>query len=127
MSFISNWPSRSSMADPSQPLSLAAMNFDDDLNATSEALDAARWKFERHGALDVWVTLSPAGHAADQYVAQLLWGDYPGDLPPSGKFVDLATGRVDVAEDWPMANGFCPSSFRKCADWTAEGFALHPE
>jgi hypothetical protein len=103
------------------------MNFDDDLTAASDTPDAAGWKFDRRDDLELWVTLSPAGHAADSYVARLYWRDYPGNVPPSVKFVDAATGRLDVKKAWPKANGFRPASLDICANWTAEGFALHPE
>jgi len=115
------------MAEATRSPSLAMMNFDDDLLAASGAPDAARWTFERRGDLEVWVTVSPLGHPADLYVVRLFWRDYPGGLPPSVKFVDPATDRLDVAKAWPKANGFRPASFDICANWTAEGFALHPE
>jgi hypothetical protein len=115
------------MAEAAQVPSLATMNFADDLRAVAQAPDGARWKFETRGKLEVWLTLSPVEHPADQYVAQLLWRDYPGQLPPWVKFVDPATERLDLPKAWPKANGFRPSSLDICANWTAEGFALHPE
>ena len=115
------------MADGGAPLSLAAMNFEDDLRAAMEAPDATRWKLEKKGSLELWVTVSPAGHPGDIYIARLLWLDYPGALPPSVKFVDPATGRLDVPTAWPTAQGFRPTTFDICSNWTAEGFGLHPE
>lgn len=115
------------MADEAPRKSLAVLNFEDDLKAASEAPDAARRKFDRRGDLELWVTLAPAGHEADLYIGRLFWLDYPGDRPPSVKFVDPETERLDVAKAWPMANGFRPGSFDICANWTAEGFAVHPE
>lgn len=115
------------MADRARPASLAVLNFEDDLKAASEASDAARWRFERRADLEVWITVSPAGHDADLYIARLFWLNYPGDKPPSVKFVDPETGRLDMAKAWPMANGFRPASYDICANWTAEGFAVHPE
>src|SRR5579864_5865846 len=79
-SCTSNCRSRSSMADQGAPPSLAVMNFEDDLKSAMNAPDAARWKFERKGPLELWVTVSPGGHFGDIYVARLLWLDYPGTL-----------------------------------------------
>jgi hypothetical protein len=107
--------------------SLASLNFDDDLKATLESADGSRWKFERRTGLEVGVTVFPADHPADTFVARLMWLDYPGAIPPSVKFVDPETGRLDVPTAWPKANGFRPPSLDICSNWTAEGFALHPE
>jgi hypothetical protein len=115
------------MAEETRRRSLAVLNFEDDLKAASEARDAARWKFDRRGDLELWVAVSPVGSEADVFIARLLWLDYPGDRPPSVKFVEPETGRLDVAKAWPMANGFRPGSYDICANWTAEGFAVHPE
>jgi len=115
------------MADQGAPPSLAVMNFEDDLKSAMNAPDAARWKFERKGPLELWVTVSPGGHFGDIYVARLLWLDYPGTLPPSVKFVDPATSGLGVQTAWPKSNGFRPAQLDICANWTAEGFRLHPE
>ncbi len=115
------------MGDPATPPSLAVMNFEDDLKAATEAPDAARWKMERKGPLELWATVSPAGHSGDIYVARLLWLDYPGTLPASVKFVDPATGKLDVPTAWPTGSGFRPKELDICANWTAEGFRTHPE
>ncbi|PAY07388.1 hypothetical protein CK489_16630 [Bradyrhizobium sp. UFLA03-84] len=115
------------MADEPRRKSLAILNFEDDLKAASEARGAERWKFDRRGDLELWVTVAPAGNEADLYIARLFWLDYPGEKPPSVKFVDPSTGRLDIAKAWPMANGFRPGSFDICANWTAEGFVTHPE
>ena len=103
------------------------MNFEDDLKAASETTDAARWSFDRRGDLELWATVSPASHPSDRFIARLYWPDYPGDRPPSVKFVDPSTGRLDVPKAWPTANGFRPASLDICANWTAEGFTIHPE
>ncbi len=115
------------MAEPARPPSFAVMNFEDDLKAAAEVPDAVRWRFERRGELEVWVTVSPASAPTELFVARLLWRDYPGELPPSVKFVDPANGRLDMPKAWPKANGFRPTSLDICANWTAEGFGVHPE
>jgi hypothetical protein len=115
------------MADPAKAKSLAVMNFEDDLKAASEAPDAARWKFERRADLELWVTVSPLSAPTETFVARLLWLDYPGAYPPSVKFVEPATGQLNAPKAWPTASGFRPPSLDICANWTAEGFKLHPE
>jgi hypothetical protein len=104
---------------------LSKLNFLDDLADAKAAAEASRWSFEHRTDLEVWVTMSPRGHA-EAYVAQLLWIEYPGNDPPSVKFVDPKTGRLDVPGAWPRARGFRPPS-DICATWTREGFGLHPE
>lgn len=106
---------------------LSKLNFADDLVAAKEAFDASRWVLNHRGDLELWVTISPEGHEAEKFVARLYWIEYPGVLPASVKFVDPATGRLDVRSAWPIARGFRPDSFDICATWTAEGFGLHPE
>lgn len=106
---------------------LSKLNFADDLAAARKAPDASRWVLEHRGDLELWVTVSPDGHDAEKFVARLLWTEYPGDLPPSVKFVDPTTERLDVRSAWPIARAFRPDSFDICATWTAEGFTLHPE
>jgi hypothetical protein len=115
------------MADPELTPSLAVMNFSDDLKAASAVADAARWKLEYKGGLELWANVSPREAAGENFIARLFWADYPGNRPPSVKFVDSATGRLDVPKAWPKANGFRPASLDICANWTAEGFNIHPE
>lgn len=106
---------------------LSKLNFADDLAAAREVHDAHRWALDHRGDLELWATVSPEGHAGDQFVARLYWVEYPGSEPPSVKFVDPATGRLDVRTAWPQAFGFRPTCLDVCSNWTAEGFALHPE
>jgi len=106
---------------------LSKLNFADDLADARQAPDASRWALDHRGDLEVWATVSPEGHDADTFIARLLWLEYPGDNPASVKFVDPATGRLDVPTAWPQADSFRPQSFDICANWTAEGFGLHPE
>jgi hypothetical protein len=105
---------------------LSKLNFVDDLTEAKSVDEASRWSIDHRGDLEVWVTLSPQGHA-EAYLARLLWIEYPGAEPPSIKFVDPKTGRLDVPGAWPRARGFRPPSFDICASWTREGFNLHPE
>jgi len=106
---------------------LSTLNFADDLAEARQVHDAHRWVLEHRGDLEVWATVAPEGHENDQFIARLFWIEYPGAEPPSVKFVHQATGRLDVQTAWPQAPGFRPTSFDICANWTAEGFALHPE
>jgi hypothetical protein len=41
------------MGDQTRPASLAVLNFKDDLNAASEASDAASWKLDCHSACNI--------------------------------------------------------------------------
>jgi hypothetical protein len=60
------------------------------------------------------------------FVARFSWTIYQ-DEGPSLKFIDPATGRIDVPEAWPQCDGFRPTSFDACVPWTKEGQQLHPE
>ncbi len=51
---------------------------------------------------------------------------YP-DQPPSLKFRDPATKRLDLPTAWPQVRGFRPNSLDACVSWCEEGFNLHPE
>jgi len=106
---------------------LSKLNFADDLSDARQTHDAHRWVLDLRGDLEVWAVVFPEGQEGDKFVARLSWTEYPGTEPPSVKFVDPATGRLDVATAWPQALGFRPTSFDICATWTAEGFRLHPE
>lgn len=105
---------------------LSALNLQDDFQIVLACEDAARWTLERAGALEVHASLSPKEHADQVFQARLLWSVYP-DQPPSLKFRDRATGRLDLPAAWPHVRGFRPASLDACVNWCAEGFALHPE
>lgn len=105
---------------------LSKLNLDEDLAQVLALPEASRWTIERAGALETWVTLSPAGASGEQFQARLLWSAYP-DRAPSLKFRDPATGRLDLTSAWPQATGLRPGSLDACVNWTAEGLALHPE
>lgn len=106
---------------------LSKLNFADDLAEARQAPDAHRWVLDHRGDLEMWATVSPEGHAGEKFIARLLWLEYPGADAPSVKFVDPATGRLDVRTAWPQVASFRPPTFDICANWTAEGFGLHPE
>ncbi len=105
---------------------LSALNLEDDYQEVLTADCAARWKLEKPAALEVWATMYPARAPTELFQARLLWRVYPGE-PPSVKFRDPATGRLDLTSAWPQVRGFRPTSFDTCVNWSLEGFALHPE
>ena len=105
---------------------LSELNFKDDLDKVLLTSDAQRWKLEKTGPLEILVSLSPINMAEDVFQARLLWSAYPAQ-PPSLKFRDPATGRLDVKSAWPLAGGLRPDSLDACVSWCAEGFSLHPE
>ena len=105
---------------------LSELNFRQDLQEALQAEDATRWKVEQAGPLEIYVSLSPASAPSEIFQARLLWRVYPGE-PPSLKFRDPATGRLDLASAWPVVRGFRPQSFDACVNYCTEGFNLHPE
>ncbi|SCB55576.1 hypothetical protein GA0061098_104522 [Bradyrhizobium shewense] len=105
---------------------LSKLNFDDDFSEAVAAEDAARWCLERKGDLEVWASLSPEGHEQELFTARLAWTQYPGDWPPSVRFVDPATGSLASPTAWPSGAGFRPPN-DICANWTQEGYTTHPE
>lgn len=108
------------------PDEIAALNLGDDLREALACADAARWKLESPSPLEVWVSMSPASNPEEVFQARLLWTQYP-ESPPSLKFRDPATGRLDLPSAWPNVRGFRPTSLDACVNWCAEGFNLHPE
>lgn len=106
---------------------LSELNLDEDFRRVLAMPDAARWGLEKPARLEVWAMMGPASKPAERFQARLLWREYPGDAPPSLKFRDPATGRLDLASAWPKIRGFRPTSFDACVNYCAEGFALHPE
>lgn len=105
---------------------LSILNFEDDFQEALDTPDAARWALEKPRDMEVWVTMSPAGHLQENFQARLLWSRYP-DEPPSLKFRDPATGRLDLSWAWPQVRGFRPGSLDACVNWTLEGMNLHAE
>ncbi|MCI0464148.1 MAG: hypothetical protein L0Z62_45015 [Gemmataceae bacterium] len=105
---------------------LSALNLGDDFEKALACEDASRWKLEKIGPLEVLVSLSPVGQPHEVFQARLLWTLYPGQ-PPSLKFRDPATERLDMPTAWPQVRGFRPTSLDACVSWCMEGFNLHPE
>lgn len=105
---------------------LSALNLRDDFEETLTVQDVSRWILEQPGPLEVWVKLFPESCPAEVFQARLLWRLYP-DEPPSLKFRDPSTGRLDLPSAWPQVRGFRPSCLDACVNWTLEGMNLHPE
>lgn len=105
---------------------MSLMNLEEDLREVLEC-DARRWTIERKvDSLEVLASMSPQGAPQEGFQVRLLWGKYPGD-PPSLKFRDPETGRLDLVKAWPNFPGARPQSFDTCVNYSAEGFGLHPE
>lgn len=101
--------------------------FDADLKEVLGTPDASRWVVERGDSdLEVFVTAFPITHPEQKFQARFCWVTYPGE-PPSFKFRDSATGRLDVITAWPEIAGYRPGNYDACVNWTAEGFVAHPE
>lgn len=105
---------------------LSELNFQQDLEEALLADDAKRWKIERCGILEVYVTLASIKDPDNLFQARLHWRVYPGE-PPSLKFRDPETGSLSNPRAWPQARGFRPQSLDACVNWCEEGFNLHPE
>ncbi|HEV2328463.1 MAG TPA: hypothetical protein VGY56_06710 [Verrucomicrobiae bacterium] len=105
---------------------LSELNFRQDLQEALQAEDALRWKIEQVAPLGIYVSLSPASAPGEMFQARLLWKIYPGE-PPSLKFRDPATCRLDLPTAWPVVRGFRPQSLDACVNYCVEGFNLHPE
>jgi hypothetical protein len=105
---------------------LSGFNLKDDFEEARGVPDAKRWALELAGDLEVLATMSAASAPNERFQARLLWTKYP-DEPPSLKFRDPATGRLDLPQAWPLARGFRPQSLDACVNWCLEGFGLHPE
>ena len=105
---------------------LSEANLRDDLNQLLETDDASRWIVQQPTGLELWVTVHPRSNPAENFQARLLWTEYPG-RPPSLKFRDPVSGRLDLVHAWPVVPGFRPTSFDACVNWVEEGFIAHPE
>jgi hypothetical protein len=102
------------------------LSFKEDLDEVLSLPECSRWKIEHVGPLEVYVDMSPANVPSEVFQARLFWDAYPTD-PPSLKFRDPATGRLDLPSAWPEIRGFRPTSLDACVNWCSEGFAAHPE
>jgi len=105
---------------------LSALNLQEDFERILQTPDTERWELVKPAPLEVWVCMSPVRAPEEMFQARLLWCVYP-DEPPSLKFRDPDTGRLDLSKAWPQVRGFRPTSFDACVNWCKEGFALHPE
>ncbi|HWY50624.1 MAG TPA: hypothetical protein VNW72_04000 [Chthoniobacterales bacterium] len=106
---------------------LSTLNFEADLKKVLGVPDANRWKVDRAGDLELFVTLSSAKAPAEFFQARLLWIRYPGEEPPSLKFREPETGALNNPKAWPVVRGFRPATLDACVNWTSEGMAVHPE
>ena len=106
--------------------SISEINLKSDLEKILVLPEADRWKIEHPADLEVLVTLSSVRSSSELFQARLYWDVYP-DNPPSLKFRDPSSGRLDMPTAWPVVRGFRPQSLDACVNWTAEGFRLHPE
>lgn len=105
---------------------LSELNLAEDFEKALGVTDADRWQLLKAGPLEVWATMSPQRAPEESFQARLLWGSYPAE-PPSLKFRDPASGRLDMPTAWPKVRGFRPQSLDACVSWCQEGFQLHPE
>lgn len=100
--------------------------FDSDLKEVLELEESRRWNIDRVGDLEIYVTASPEKASSEKFQARFLWIIYPGE-PPSYKYRDPKTGRVDLTNAWPEVQGYRPGNLDACVNWSAEGFVTHPE
>lgn len=98
----------------------------DDLLEAEGAEDAARWKTERGRPQEVFVTMTSLLDPENSYQVRLAWTAYPLDAP-SLKFRNPDTKSLTDASAWPLVRGYRPTSFDACVNYSAEGFAIHPE
>jgi hypothetical protein len=107
------------------PPSADAVMLEEHFSAVIAAADEPRWELRREGWMEVWATLAPKAAPEQKFFLRLLWQRYPHDAP-SIKFRDLE-GRIDNPRAWPAMPGYRPTSLDACVNYSAEGFALHPE
>jgi len=107
-------------------VNLSERNLEGDFLEATTAGGGDRWKLTRPAPLEVHAVVSSGKHPEERFTARLLWTHYP-DSPPSLKFIDAASGRLDLPSAWPMLRGFRPASLDTCVNWTSEGMNLHPE
>jgi hypothetical protein len=105
---------------------LSQLNFAQDLEEALRVVDAQRWKVEKIGALEICAEISSAKAPEEKFQVRLLWRVYPGE-PPSLKFRDPQSGRLDLQTAWPIVRGLRPSNLDACVNYCSEGFVLHPE
>ena len=105
---------------------LSKKAFSRDLRQVRELPEAGRWNFQDGSDLEVLVTMFPANAPDQLFDLRLVWDIYP-DNPPSLKFRDRETGRLDNPHAWPQLPGYRPTSLDACVNYCREGFVTHPE
>lgn len=106
---------------------LSELNLTDDLaEILGDPSTSKRWVIERPMPMELWITMSPKSNLEECFQARLLWTSYP-EQPPSLKFRDPETGRLDMKIAWPQVPGFRPDTLDACVNWVQEGFITHPE
>jgi hypothetical protein len=105
---------------------LSELNLAQDVEEVLRVEDSPRWKLEKVAPLELHVGMSSVKHPQEVFQSRLLWKAYPGE-PPSIKFRDPHSGRLDLPTAWPVARGFRPANLDACVNYSVEGFALHPE
>lgn len=105
---------------------LSKINLEQDFERAKLVEDAASWELEKASDLEVWAKMHSITAPEEVFQARLLWDVYP-ENPPSLKFRDPETGRLDVFTAWPILPGFRPTSLDACVNYCREGFSLHPE
>ena len=105
---------------------LSQLNFLQDLDEALKVGEAQQWKVEKVSALEIYVEISSAKAPAEKFQLRLHWSIYP-DEPPSIKFRDPQSGRLDMPTAWPVVRGFRPANLDTCVNYSSEGFVTHPE
>jgi hypothetical protein len=100
--------------------------FDADLKEVLLAPDKDRWEIESGTDLEIFVTAFPKSVPEEKFQARFAWMMYPAE-PPSFKFRDPLTKRLDLLSAWPEVHGYRPGNYDACVNWSAEGFVAHPE
>ena len=106
---------------------LSELNFKQDLAEALVAPESSRWILESPAPLELVASMRSIQHPSELFQARFLWVAYPGNEPPSLKFREAATGRLDDPTMWPRVRGFRPDSLDACVNWSFEGMVLHPE
>ncbi|MFC4456576.1 hypothetical protein [Deinococcus sonorensis] len=105
--------------------SFSELALDDDLSVIRGLEEAQIWDLQRPAPLEVHASFRPASATHELFLVVLRWSEYP-DQAPSVKFRDPESHRDDVPHAWPNARGV-RAPLDICANYTAEGFALHQE
>jgi len=107
------------------PSSFSELALVNDLNEIQGLEEAKKWNLQRPASFEVLASFSPESAPHEVFLCVLRWSAYP-DQAPSVKFRDPISLREDLSQAWPNARSFRPPN-DICANYTAEGFALHPE